>query len=145
MSTHVPALDTTVQKTNVWLEELASELDGNRETAYQALRAVLHAVRDRIPVDETAQFSAQLPMLVRGIFFEGWKPAATPKKLDTKIAFLNYVQEKMQPRNDMELERVVPVVFASVSHHLTDGEAQDIRHLLPKEVQQLWPEIPKAA
>jgi uncharacterized protein (DUF2267 family) len=68
--------ETTVQKTNIWLSALCEELEiENRQEAYRVLRGVLHALRDELGVFEAAQLSAQLPMLVRGIFYEGWHPA----------------------------------------------------------------------
>jgi uncharacterized protein (DUF2267 family) len=43
---------------------------------------VLHALRDRLTVNEAAQFGAQLPMLVRGIYYEGWDPTRLPVKMN---------------------------------------------------------------
>jgi uncharacterized protein (DUF2267 family) len=70
-TTKIEAFDTTVQKTNEWLRDISRELgDENRRHAYLALRGTLHAIRDFLPIEESAQLSAQLPMLVRGIYFE---------------------------------------------------------------------------
>lgn len=69
--------DRTLQKTNLWLGDVMAELDTeDRHQAYSALRATLHALRDRLTVDEAAQLAAQLPLLVRGIYYENWRPAA---------------------------------------------------------------------
>ena len=68
----VAILDRTVQKTNVWLRDARGELDWtSSQRAYLAMRAVLHAVRDRLSVEEIAQLGAQLPIFVRGIYYEG--------------------------------------------------------------------------
>ena len=78
----VELIDRSVEKTNVWLKELAEELGtDDRKFAYRVLRAYLHAVRDRLMVDEAAQLAAQLPELVRGIYYEGWVPSRTPTSL----------------------------------------------------------------
>jgi uncharacterized protein (DUF2267 family) len=61
--------DRTVHKTNIWLKDLIEMLDcGDRHEAYLALRATLHAPRDRLTIEEAAQFAAQLPMLIRGFY-----------------------------------------------------------------------------
>jgi uncharacterized protein (DUF2267 family) len=46
--TGLAVFDTTLQKTNEWLDEISYELAlENRHTAYLALRGTLHALRDR--------------------------------------------------------------------------------------------------
>ena len=69
-------IDHSVETTHIWLNELAAELGTeDHRHAYRVLRAVLHAVRDRLTVDEAAQLAAQLPELIRGIYYEGWDRA----------------------------------------------------------------------
>lgn len=88
-ATGLDVFDTTIQKTNNWLNELM-ELAGlqQRQGAYLALRATLHALRDRLPVDEVAQLGAQLPMLVRGFYYEGWDPTPKPVRARHKEEFV---------------------------------------------------------
>jgi uncharacterized protein (DUF2267 family) len=62
-----------VQKTNEWLQEIMQELGTeNRQQASVVLRATLHALRGRLPLEEMAHLGAQLPMLIRGTYHEGW-------------------------------------------------------------------------
>ena len=80
-ATGVPALDHTIQETNIWLRGLEEELRlDNRQQAYNALRAVLHTLRDRLPPEVAIKLGAQMPILVRGIYYEGWHAAATPTR-----------------------------------------------------------------
>jgi uncharacterized protein (DUF2267 family) len=73
--TGLEVFDTTLQKTNEWLQEIMQEFGTeNRQQAYAALRATLHTLRERLPTEETAHLGAQLPMLIRGIYYEGWHP-----------------------------------------------------------------------
>ena len=77
----VAALDHSVQETNVWLRAVAEQLHfEDRQRAYNALRAVLHALRDRLPPEVAVHLGAQLPMLVRGLYYEGWHMAGKPTK-----------------------------------------------------------------
>jgi uncharacterized protein (DUF2267 family) len=134
--------DATIQKTNKWLKEIREELHlSSRREAYHALRSVLHQLRDRMTVEEAAQFSAQLPMLVRGIFFEGWDPTGKPERIRHVDAFLQPVQEEFHQLGlTVNPRQVVQSVFKVLNRHLSAGEIEDVRALLPTEIRELWPE-----
>lgn len=139
-NTGVPAFETTIEKTNRWLADLEQAVGGrDRNHAYLALRAVLHVLRDRIPPDEVAQLSAQLPMLIRGFFFEGWDPSHKPLKYRHKKEFLEQVQTEAPALKEAEIEPVVTAVFGLLAGHVSGGEADQVRALLPPELRELWP------
>jgi len=70
--TQVAALDHTIQETNTWLKKARGRDHlGDRPHAYNALRAVLHVLRDRLTPEQAVHLGAQLPTLVRGIYYEG--------------------------------------------------------------------------
>lgn len=143
--TGLPAFDSTLHITNTWLKQLGEELGGaDRHRAYQAMRAVLHALRDRLTVDEVATLGAQLPMLVRGIYYEGWHPANKPLKARTRDAFLAHVIDCLGGVRDGDPETVTRAVFGLLGQHVSAGEIGGIRHALPRELDDLWPtESPK--
>ncbi len=64
---------------HIWLRRITDDLaTEDRAFAYRVTRAWLHTVRDRLEVPGAAHLSAQLPELLRGIFFEGWMPTKVP-------------------------------------------------------------------
>jgi uncharacterized protein (DUF2267 family) len=130
----------TLQQTQEWLKELMGEGGITDEhKAYAALRAVLQHLRDRLTVDEAAHLADQLPTLVRGIYYEGWHPAGTPTKDRSQEAFLAAVRENLSGHPEIRADIAVRQVFALLSRHISGGEVQDVRDMLPKDVQQLWP------
>lgn len=139
MSTGVRSFDRTVQETNEWLHELMEELHfENKQNTYIALRAVLHAVRDRLSPDEAVQVASQLPMLVKGFYYEGWSPAGKPKKIRHLDEFFKEIQENAL-RKELDVERVTRAVFKSLTKRLSPGEVEDIKGMFPKELNTLWP------
>jgi uncharacterized protein (DUF2267 family) len=137
--TGLSEFDSAVQKTNIWLKDLM-ELMGweDRHRAYFALRVVLHALRDHLPVDEVAHLGAQLPMLVRGFYYEGWHPADKPVRERKKEAFLAHIEEQFRDP-DVDPEKVARAVFQVLNKHLTPGEVEGVKHCLPGPIRALWP------
>jgi uncharacterized protein (DUF2267 family) len=136
--TGLTEFDNAVQKTNVWLKDLMERLDWkDRHRAYFALRVVLHALRDHLTLDEVVALGAQLPMLVRGFYYEGWKPADKPLKERSQEAFLSRISEAFRDP-DIDVEQVARAVFQVLSDHLSSGEVEGVKHCLPKDIRALW-------
>jgi uncharacterized protein (DUF2267 family) len=139
-ATGLEVFDTTLNKTNRWLNDAMQELHSqNRHMAYLALRSTLHAVRDRLPVDEVAHLAAELPMLVRGFYYEGWDPSGKPEKWRRRDEFLERITESFRGAGSIDPEAVARAMFALLSSHLSPGEAQDVKQALPEEVRTYWP------
>jgi uncharacterized protein (DUF2267 family) len=134
--------DKALAKSNLWLEQLGAELgweDPNR--VLLALRAVLHALRDRLPADEAIELSAQLPLLIRGLYFEGWDPSATPVRARSREAFFTMVRAPLRSAGlESWAERMTQAVFRLLTEHVSEGEIHDVRRALPAELADLWPQ-----
>ena len=132
--------DSSIHLTNAWLKELTAEMGWleDRGRAYHALRVVLHALRDRLPLGEVADLAAQLPLIIRGIYYEGWRPAAAPVKYHTKEQFLKHVVEDFPDALPGEVEAAVRAVFKVLSRRIGRGEIEDIRNSIPTRMRQLW-------
>ena len=136
---HLEVLETTVQKTHQWIDSLAEAGHMDSHTAYQALRAVLQTLRDRLPAPEAAHFAAQLPILVRGIFYEGYRPSQTPEGL-SRQDFLDRVAEKIVSGRVIDPLEAARQVFALLERFLGCGELEKIGLVLPAELRSLFPE-----
>lgn len=142
MNSHQPEVfETTLQKTNIWLKEISDLLHwDDHQRAYHGLRAVLHAVRDRLPVPETAHFGAQLPMLVRGIFYDNWKPGATHPKVKTAQEFYDVVRQNFAADRNVNPMRLTEAVMTVLATNLSPGELEKLRGILPPHLRKIWPE-----
>lgn len=138
--TAIPHIEATVHTANVWIKELAQELGwDDRQRTYHALRAVLHALRDRLTVDEAADLGAQLPLLIRGLYYEGWDPSCTPVKERHKEAFLHHIAAAFPHDRQVYPEGIAWAVFQLLERHISAGEIKDVLHVLPREIRSLWP------
>ncbi len=139
---HEQIWDKALQKSNLWVKELAADLAwASMNDTLLALRAVLHALRDRLPTNETAQLAAQLPLLIKAVYYDGWDPSRTPLKARTKEQFLALVKPSLERGiPGVDADRVTRAVFRLLAGHVSAGEVADIRGMLPQELLELWPQ-----
>lgn len=134
--------DRTVQKTNVILGELGEALHmEDTHDVYLSLRTVLHALRDRLHPAEAAHLAAQLPMLLKGVYFDGWNPAAPPEKIRDRQEFLDGIRETLRSRLPTpDPERITRAVFVLLTELVSEGEIEQVVGGLPEPLRELWPE-----
>lgn len=126
-----------------WVSGVASSMGStDMERSYMVLRGVLHALRDRLNPNEAVHLGAQLPMLVRGFYYEGWHPQDKPKRYRHKQPFLDQVRREVPMLDDIQLETAVTSVFETLESEIPGGELEQVRHALPPELRELWA-IPK--
>jgi uncharacterized protein (DUF2267 family) len=142
METGIAALDTSIHKTHVWLKELMWELEWtSRGRAWSGLRAVLHALRDRLTFEEAFDLAAELPMVVRGMYAEGWDRRSRPMRLRSKEDFLTLVAENLVRAPDVDPEPLTRAVFGLLARHVDRGEIGHVRSMLPDPVRRMWPDL----
>jgi uncharacterized protein (DUF2267 family) len=140
MSTGLDTFDKTVQESNLWLKDIMDRLETeDRHHAYSTLRAVLHALRDRIGAESAAHLGAQLPMLLRGLYYEGWDPTDKPTKERHEDAFLAHVARELSRAEEGEVEQGTLAVLDVLSKHIDRGAAVKIAGMFPQELRQFWP------
>lgn len=137
----VDTIESTYQQTMVWLNRLAEtgHFDDPRQ-AYSALRAVLHTLRDRLTVNETAHLAAQLPMLVRGLYFDGWNPSRVPTEVDTSDEFFVAVRNALNNDTRVSAEHATEEVFRLLEDELTAGLVDHVKKMLPESIRDYWNE-----
>lgn len=138
-TTGMTQFDHTIHETNIWLKEIMDQIGPDRQRAYHALRSTLHTLRDRLPVDEAAHLGAQLPMLVRGIYYEGWRPAHKPDPIRSRDEFLERIAERFQTATGpLNPDDAAKAVFRTLINHVTPGEVEDVIGALPKDMRGLF-------
>lgn len=135
--------DRTLHATNGWLKEISEDLGVDRHAAWKVLSVVLHKLRDRLPVDLSAHLGSQLPLLVRGVYFDQYQPARQPSRCSGLDEFVEEVGEWLTDATPVDTERAIRSVFAVLSRHLAPGQVEKVRANLPKSLRAAWsPEPP---
>tara|TARA_R110002050_G_scaffold286468_3_gene437002 strand:- start:86232 stop:86684 length:453 start_codon:yes stop_codon:yes gene_type:complete len=131
---------------NTFLKEYTKELDLGKDTdkAGRIFTAIMHALRDIIPPEESLQLIAQLPMFLKAVYVNGWTIKKTRPKIKHIPEFLDLVREHDGPAsiNDFEYsdevaEQYVDTTFIYLRKYISLGEMEDIRDGLPKDLKSL--------
>lgn len=137
--TGLDAIDHAPQVVAEWLNLLEEDLGWNdRSRSYRLLRETLHAIRDFLTVQEAASLSAQLPLLVRGIFFEGWMPARTPARPRSAEALLERVNRAFGDEPLLEPDVAIAAVFSVLRRRIDSGEYDQVARSLRRPLRELW-------
>lgn len=139
-----PSFDHTVHEANIWLKAVATQLhfeDDDRRHAYSGLRAALHALRDRLEPHSAVHFGAQLPMVIRGLYYEGWRLTDKPTSEHTIDEFCARVTSELPPKFPMDPLTLSRGVFQAVFEQLDPGESAKVIDQLPVSLRSLWPEV----
>ena len=148
--TELSVFNKTTDLTHQWVNEVAKELGlDDKHKAFQGLRATLQVLRDRLTIGEAANLGSQLPILLAGFYYEGWKPEQTPSPARSKRDFLNLLQAHLQhyfPQTgpDFESEQLAKAVFRVLTNRIPAGEVEEVAGILSAEVKELFPEAVRA-
>jgi len=139
-STGLDVLDKSIQTTHIWLNEIMAEHGDDRQVAWYILGAVLRALRDRLPAELAAHLAAELPLVVRGLYYDQYEPSKQPDVTRSLDDFLERVQEGLRMIRPVDSRDATRTVFKVIAHHVDLGQSAKVRDALPKDIQALWPE-----
>ncbi len=138
--THIDLFDTTLHESYGWIRDILRETGWeDRHYALQALRGVLHAVRDELTADQSGHLSAQLPTLIRGIYFEGWDPSKAPALDRSAEVFVDRIRPDFAGYGEAVDFTWLARCVLRVLKNRVPGEYDKIKAAIPKEVRQIWP------
>lgn len=133
-------LDNVAHKASEWIGEL-DDIYGweDKQKSYQAFRAVAHTIRDRLTAEESAQLAAQLPMMLRGMYFDGWSPSGKPEKWRSQNEFIERLMDAYGGPDELNPEAMATGAFEMLDRRVSEGEISEVKSMLPKSVRQMWP------
>lgn len=138
-ATGLEVLDKSIQTTNIWLNDISDQVGPDRQLAWHVLGVVLRALRDRLPVDDAAHLAAQLPLVVRGTYYEQYRPSIQPEDIRTREEFIAKVSKDLQNVRPIDPVDAIRAVFATLQAHIPEGQTSKTRSTLPEDIRSLWP------
>ena len=133
------SIDDAARATEDWIDDFVRRLGWrDRDRAYSALIAALHALRGCLQQDEVIYFGAQLPALLRGHYYEGWHPKSH-LVAKSRSAFLERIHDSLHRDPGVDTEVVARTTFALLAARLPAAEVEDAKASTPHELHNLWP------
>jgi uncharacterized protein (DUF2267 family) len=144
-TTGLEVFDKTLHTTNLWLDEICAEIGPDKHLAWHVLGAVLRSIRDELLIGQSAHLAAQLPLLVRGAFFDQYRPAAQPVAERSQEDFIARIREELAGCRPVRPDLAASAVMRTLNRHITEGQVKKARDALPKGIRALWPEPEQTA
>ena len=130
--------DRTIQTTNIWLKDIMEDLGPDRQVAWKVLSTVLHKLRDRLPVEVAAHLGSQLPMLIRGVYYDQYQPAKQPGGCRDHDEFVAEVDDWLWDTRPVRARDAVGTVFRVLSNHVPAPQIEKVRRVLPESIRDAW-------
>ena len=133
--------ERAIQKADQWIDDLMTRMRwDDRHQTYEALGAVLHVLRDRMPVGEAVDLGAQLPLILRGLFYQNWDVSVSPEKYRHGEDFLAHVRAALfnLRLEFVPEENLVEAVAGVLTDRLSKGELESVRRVLPAEIREFF-------
>jgi uncharacterized protein (DUF2267 family) len=131
---------------NTFLNDYAKQLSlgDDTEKAGRIFTSIMHALRTIIPVEESLQFMAQLPMFLKAAYVNGWTIKKKKPKIKRMEEFIALVRQFDGPAaindfgyEDELVEKYIDVTFILLRKYISLGEMEDIRDGLPKDLKSM--------
>jgi uncharacterized protein (DUF2267 family) len=139
-TTGLEVFDKTLHTTNQWLDEICAEIGPDKHLAWHVLGAVLRSIRDELLIGQSAHLAAQLPLLIRGAYFDQYRPAAQPVAERSQEDFIARIRQELAGCRPVRPDLAATAVMRTLNRHITEGQVKKARDALPKGIRALWPE-----
>jgi uncharacterized protein (DUF2267 family) len=130
--------DRTLETTHIWLNEICNDLGPDKQVAWKVLSTVLHKLRDRLTLNLAAHLGAQLPLLVRGVYYDQFEPGKMPSEFRSREEFVAEVAQWLSDTRPVDPQEAIRSVFRVLSRHISEGQIGKVRDALPKSLRQMW-------
>jgi uncharacterized protein (DUF2267 family) len=143
VSTNIVSLDRAISNVIQWINDIQEELGWeSRDKAYQATKAVLQSIRDRLPVEEVIHLSANLPLIMKGMMMDAYDLKNKPERIRSLEEFLELVQANYDAsmRDIISPEDATIAVLKVLNRRMGGGEMCKVAANMPEKIRRLFKE-----
>jgi uncharacterized protein (DUF2267 family) len=143
MSTNILSLDRAIQNTISWLGDVQAELGwDSKDNTYKSTKAVMQTIRDRLTVEETVHFCANLPLVMKGMMMDGYNIANKPLKIRDLEEFYEQIQQNYDGtrRDIVNSSAAARAVIKVLCRRMGGGEMAKIGANMPEKIRRLFEE-----
>ncbi len=129
-------------KANEFVRLVAEELNIPVKNAGSIVRAVFHALRNRLSHEESFHLMAQLPMPLKGVYADNWKFNKDYINLTELNDFIGEVitEDQLMSHYDfndpLKARKAIASVFKALNYIISEAEMSDILQVLPSGLNQ---------
>ncbi len=139
-ATGLEVFDKTLQTTNIWLKEICEEIGPDRQIAWHVLGAGLRTLRDRLEPDLAAHLAAELPLVVRGAYYDRYRPSEQPRLIHSRDEFVKCMEADLRNIRPVDPDQALRCVLRVLNRHVPRGQIDKVRASLPADIREMWPE-----
>ncbi len=139
-------LEKYLHETNDYFNQLAEDL-GHPEERQRAMiiwRAVMHTIRDRIQISESLDLISPFPMILKGMYVNGWKyHDAPPYDFETLEQMKTQVKALQNEYGESEFDwskgtdEIISITLDSLERYVTECQMEHVRGQLPENVEEV--------
>ncbi|MFW5705182.1 MAG: DUF2267 domain-containing protein [Nanoarchaeota archaeon] len=139
VETTIKSLDKSMTKTLEWINDLSEDIGyTDKQHTYLVLKSVLHALRDRLTIEEATDLAAQLPLVIKGIYYDEYNPSKTPIKAKNEEEFYAMVDRGLKNNPEISSEQITPIVLGFLARRIGGDEIVHVISNLPPKIAALW-------
>jgi uncharacterized protein (DUF2267 family) len=139
-ATGLDVFDKSLQTTNIWLQEICEGVGPDKQVAWHVLGAGLRALRDRLQPELAAHLGAELPLVVRGAYYDRYRPSEQPRLTRSRNEFVNSIEADLANIKPVNADQATQCVFQVLNRHIPKGQIDKVRATLPEDIREMWPE-----
>ena len=137
-ATVLDVFDKSLHATNAWLDEIADDIGPDRHVAWKVITVVLHKTRDQLPVELAARLGAELPLLIRGAYYDPFEPNRQKVKCCNLEELTDEIAKWLSGARRIHPSLALQAVWATLSRQVPVGLIRKVQEVLPHDLREFW-------